>query len=326
MSYSVYAKLPDGRTIKYGKKLNSVTEVNAAMNEMKKDLKDAGITAKVGYRNDNPPAPSRTTAKKSQPKAAPKTPAKKTSKPDPLDRNLKEEISKSKSGSAKLIVNEIKPNVTIRQVVDSINKDGDTFKLVTGRSLEVTKKGYSVQWSTRDEYIVDAVCVAVARALGRRQYDVKSAWNYLGEYGNRENYGKKSTAQLTKKERETVPPGELPKVGTILYASWGYDQTNIDYYKVDQTKGSTMIHIIPIGEKYVERGGPYGDKVMPDPTHIREWDVLIDKERGDPPSKGKWCRWDPKYKCVRLGHYSGAPSAYLWTGGPQHQTDPMFGH
>ena len=326
MSYSVYAKLPDGRTIKYGKKLNSVTEVNAAMNEMKKDLKDAGITAKVGYQNDNPPAPSRSTPRKSQAKAAPKTPAKKTSKPDPLDRNLKEEISKSKSGSAKLIVNEIKPNVTIRQVVDSINKDGDTFKLITGRSLEVTKKGYSVQWSTRDEYIVDAVCVAVARALGRRQYDVKSAWNYLGEYGSKVSYGKRSTAQLTKKERETVPPGELPKVGTILYASWGYDQTNIDYYKVDQTKGSTMIHIIPIGEKYVEKGGPYGDKVMPDPTHIREWDVLIDKERGDPPSKGKWCRWDPKYKCVRLGHYSGAPSAYLWTGGPQHQTDPMFGH
>lgn len=326
MSYSVYAKLPDGRTIKYGKKLNSVTEVNAAMNEMKKDLKDAGITAKVGYQNDNPPAPSRTTVGKSQPKAAPKTAAKKTSKPDPLDRNLKEEISKSKSGSARLIVNEIKPNVTIRQVVDSINKDGDTFKLITGRSLEVTKKGYSVQWSRRDEYIVDAVCVAVARALGRRQYDVKSAWNYLGEYGNEANYGKRNTSQLTKKERETVSPGELPKVGTILYASWGYDQTNIDYYKVDQTKGSTMIHIIPIGEKYVERGGPYGDKVMPDPTHIREWDVIIDKERGDPPSKGKWCRWDPKYKCVRLGHYSGAPSAYLWTGGPQHQTDPMFGH
>lgn len=326
MSYSVYAKLPDGRTIKYGKKLNSVTEVNDALNEMKKDLKAAGITAKVGYRNDNPPAPSRTAAKKNQPKAAPKTSAKKTSKPDPLDRNLKEEISKSKSSTAKIIVNAIRPNVTIRQVVDSINKDGDTFKLVTGESIHITETGRSIQWSRRDEYIVDAVCVAVARALGRRQYDVKSAWNYLGEYGNRAGYGKKDTAQLTKKEREVHTPGQLPKVGTILVSSWGYDQTNIDFYKIDQVKGSTMVHIIPIGEKYVDRGGPYGDKVIPDPTHIREYDVIIDKDRGDPPSKGKWCKWNFEYNWVSLGNYSGAPRARIWDGRAEHQTDPMFGH
>lgn len=313
MSYSVYAKLPDGRTIKYGKKLNSVTEVNAAMNEMKKDLKDAGITAKVGYRNDNPPAPSRTTVGKSQPKAAPKTAAKKTSKPDPLDRNLKEEISKSKSGSARLIVNDIKPNVTIRQVVDSINKDGDTFKLVTGRSLEVTKKGYSVQWSRKDEYIVDAVCVAVARALGRRQYDVKSAWNYLGEYGSRANFGQKSTTQLTKKEREIIPPGELPKVGDVFYSSWGYDQTNIDFYVVEATKGKTMCYLVPVGNKTVESQGS-ADYVVPaigtSPGYSRY-------------GKGVWKKYNPKYKSFTMSSYE---TAHKWDGKPKYQTAFGYGH
>ena len=63
MTYTVYATLPDGRKLKYGKSLNTAAEVSAAMTEMKSDLKAARLTAKVGYVNNNPP------------KAVPKTPA-----------------------------------------------------------------------------------------------------------------------------------------------------------------------------------------------------------------------------------------------------------
>lgn len=313
MTYSVYATLPDGRKLKYGKKLNTVSEVNDAMNEMKKDLKDAGITAKVGYQNDNPPAPSRATTRKNQPKAAPKTPAKKTSKPDPLDRNLKDEISKSKSRTARLIADAIRPNVTLRQVVDSINKDGDTFKLVTGKSIQITETGMGVQWSRKDEYIVDAVCVAVARALGRRQYDVKSAWNYLGEYGNRANFGKRSTAQLTKKEKEIIPPGELPKVGDVFYSSWGYDQTNIDFYVVEATKGKTMCYLVPVGNKTVENQGS-ADYVVP---------VIGTSPGYSRYGKGVWKKYNPKYKSFTMSSYE---TAHKWDGKPKYQTAFGYGH
>lgn len=313
MSYTVYATLPNGKVLKYGRKLNSAAEVNEAMNEMRADLKSASISAKVGYKNDNPPAPSRTATGESQPKAAPKTPAKKTSKPDPLDRNLKEEVSKSKSRTARLIADAIRPNVTLRQVVDSINKDGDTFKLVTGESIQITKTGRGIQWSRKDEYIVDAVCVAVARALGRRQYDVKSAWNYLGEYGNRANFGQKSTTQLTKKEREIIPPGELPKVGDVFYSSWGYDQTNIDFYVVEATKGKTMCYLVPVGNKTVENQGS-ADYVVPaigtSPGYSRY-------------GKGVWKKYNPKYKSFTMSSYE---TAHKWDGKPKYQTAFGYGH
>lgn len=47
MSYTVYATLPNGKVLKYGRKLNSAAEVNEAMNEMRADLERAGIKAKV---------------------------------------------------------------------------------------------------------------------------------------------------------------------------------------------------------------------------------------------------------------------------------------
>ena len=330
MSYSVYATLPDGRTIKYGKKLNSVTEVNDALNEMKKDLKDAGITAKVGYRNDNPPAPPRTTARKSQPKAAPRTPAKKTSKPDPLDAKLldlmKERYDREPTGyhahdfgrqitlhKNREAMKIVRPSVTLGQVIDSINRRGNTFKLITGRDI--------TRASEDDEQIVSMTCAIVGKKLGLRSYKVEDVWD---PYGIRKRYGYADKGEQLAKVQKTV--GELPKVGTILYASWGYDQTNIDYYKITQTRGNTMVYIVPIGEKLAKGNNDRwrdGDDVLPDPSHIREFDVLIGKDRGDPPSKGKWCKWDFEYKWVRL---DSGTHAHLWDGRAHYQTDPMFGH
>lgn len=313
MTYTVYATLPDGRKLKYGKSLNTAAEVSAAMTEMKNDLKAAGLTAKVGYVNNDPPKAVPKTSSRTGTGSAPKTAKAKAAKPDRLDANLKDAVSKSKSRTAKLIVDAIRPNVTIRQVVDSINKDGDTFKLVTGESMNITHTGRAVQWTRRDEYIVDAVCVAVAHALGRRQYDVKSAWNYLGEYGNRATFGKKSTAQLTKKEREVIPAGELPKVGDIFYSCWGYDQTNIDYYEVTATKGSTMCFLTPIRSRVVEDHTSSRD-VVPVPGSIDPYNQ--NKE-------GSWHKYNPKYKSFRLSSFE---TAWKWDGRPRNETAPGWGH
>lgn len=44
------------------------------------------------------------------------------------------------------------------------------------------------------------------------------------------------------------------KVGDILEASWGYDQTNVDYYQVVGVKGK-MVEVREIGAKTVEGSG-----------------------------------------------------------------------
>ena len=36
------------------------------------------------------------------------------------------------------------------------------------------------------------------------------------------------------------------KVGDILYSSWGYEQTNIDFYQVAELNGSSMVTLKPV--------------------------------------------------------------------------------
>jgi hypothetical protein len=54
------------------------------------------------------------------------------------------------------------------------------------------------------------------------------------------------------------------EIGHILSASWGYDQTNIDYYKVIR-KTAAMVELRAIGQKFVEANSSMSEYVMPDP-------------------------------------------------------------
>jgi len=56
------------------------------------------------------------------------------------------------------------------------------------------------------------------------------------------------------------------EIGHILSASWGYDQTNIDYYKVIR-KTATMVELRAIGQKFVEAQSSMSEYVMPDPDN-----------------------------------------------------------
>lgn len=53
------------------------------------------------------------------------------------------------------------------------------------------------------------------------------------------------------------------KVGQILYDSWGYDQTNIDFYQVVGL-GAKSVKIRKIAQKYVRSGGFMCEYVTPD--------------------------------------------------------------
>lgn len=49
-------------------------------------------------------------------------------------------------------------------------------------------------------------------------------------------------------------PQEFLKVGDVLSASWGYDQTNIDYYQVTAVVGKRMVEICEIVSETQETG------------------------------------------------------------------------
>jgi len=99
------------------------------------------------------------------------------------------------------------------------------------------------------------------------------------------------------------------KIGDIFYSSWGYDQTNIDYYMVTKLIGKTMIEIVPIESKYDEtNSNQYQDALLP-------YKVVnpISKKLRRKVLKG----WKDELK-VRIEHWR---SAWIWDGKPKMATN-----
>lgn len=72
-----------------------------------------------------------------------------------------------------------------------------------------------------------------------------------------------------KRKAERATPHPL-KVGDILVSSWGYDQTNVDFYQVVSVPSAHFVEIRPIGGKTVEDSGNGYDRgnCVADPDHF----------------------------------------------------------
>lgn len=112
--------------------------------------------------------------------------------------------------------------------------------------------------------------------------------------------------RLAERKIERTQPSTL-KVGDILYTSWGYDQTNIDFYQVTATIGDRTVKARAIGSK-IDHSDTYSDY------------MVADKDR----FVGKEATYRVKYgNRIKIASYA---DAYLWDGKPKYQTNPMFGH
>jgi hypothetical protein len=59
------------------------------------------------------------------------------------------------------------------------------------------------------------------------------------------------------------------EVGDIFYTSWGYDQTNVDFYMITAFKGKTVT-VVEIGSKTVSGSeGCMSSSVLPDKSNVR---------------------------------------------------------
>jgi len=92
------------------------------------------------------------------------------------------------------------------------------------------------------------------------------------------------------------------EVGDIFVCSWGYDQTNIDFYKVVK-KTKTGVSIVPMSKKVIE----YSDRYMT--GKVLPGEVFV----GSKPIRRKLNKYGDKYY-ISINSFS---SAQKWSGRPE---------
>lgn len=79
-------------------------------------------------------------------------------------------------------------------------------------------------------------------------------------------YIDKQTEAAQRYEAQMNKDLEAIKEGAILYDSWGYEQTNIDFYKVIKRSG-VSVTLLPIGS-HVEQSGFMSGNASPDESNV----------------------------------------------------------
>ena len=99
--------------------------------------------------------------------------------------------------------------------------------------------------------------------------------------------------------------------GDILYASWGYEQTNIDFYKVKKLCGKTQVELVKIEKRQAdEQDSEYHISVIPYPAS--EYPKTFRRKVYNHTRPG-----------VLVNTYKWAT---LWDGKPKAETHPHYGH
>ena len=133
-------------------------------------------------------------------------------------------------------------------------------------------------------------------------------------------------------ETKDVPTKEAVTVGDYFTASWGYDQTNIDYYEAVAVSKTGRVKLQRIEQRIISRGCP-NDEVVPvpgayvgDPTGYKIPRFYFNGYAGQPEAFG-----ERKLVCyVRLNTYSSATRVardeFEAATIINNQTNPAFGH
>lgn len=87
------------------------------------------------------------------------------------------------------------------------------------------------------------------------------------------------------------------EAGHVLVSTWGYEQTNVDFYQVTRVVSATMVEVRPIGQTTIQDTGWASGKAVP----------LIDGFTG--PASRHRVTWGDH---VKVGHRH----ARLWEGRP----------
>lgn len=149
------------------------------------------------------------------------------------------------------------------------------------------------------------------KAAGFRWHNLKKLW-YAKQTPERMELAQKlsggnatETAPAVPVAREAVSKYGI-KVGDVFCDSWGYEQTNVEFYKVTKIISACKVEIVELGHTHVETYGPMSGTVVPN----------MDRPIGEPiqkmVSQSSWEKHDGTYhikinSCVTLTPWSGSP-------------------
>jgi len=123
----------------------------------------------------------------------------------------------------------------------------------------------------------------------------------------------KEREQSKEKYKEERQKPHTLKVGDILYCSWGYDQTNVDYFRVKSILGKRKIKIVGLG------------------TSLKD-DGLHDKATPSDEVGNHWTKKEDNFELVKIANSNNSVKissfayAYLWDGKAKYSTNPLLGH
>ena len=155
------------------------------------------------------------------------------------------------------------------------------------------------------------------KAAGFRWHNLKKLW-----------YAKQTPERMALAEKlsgDTVPAVAAPaatatkeivskygiKVGDILEDSWGYEQTNVEFYKVTKIISPCKIEIVEVGHTQLDAVSSMSCHVVPDVN--REIGERIEKMV----SQDSWEKQDGRYhvrinSSVSLTPWNGQPCYCSW--------------
>ena len=121
----------------------------------------------------------------------------------------------------------------------------------------------------------------------------------------------------TTRMTERKAAGHGLAVGQILVSSWGYDQTNVDFYIVTRLAGRKSVYLRKLAQNTVEITGWAQEQVSP---------LFLEMVDGEPVMRpnpvGDEFRAFAINGCVSFPRYSkhGYGSASKWSGTPKHSS------
>ncbi len=134
----------------------------------------------------------------------------------------------------------------------------------------------------------------------------KAINNWLEGLRRRKAYKDERKAQKRKALDEPNPA----KVGDILCSSWGYDQTNVDWYQVVEAKGKNTVVVRRIAANVTQTGWERGDC-----SPIK--DSFLDRHPAQTcrVNKGANGSYNIKVRSFAWAHYcpEGEKSSHFWT-------------
>ena len=178
---------------------------------------------------------------------------------------------------------------------------GDTYK------EEETDK-YLIVRGMKDGKPIGALWYG--RASKPQIYSTFSSEEQREEYIKRflNNKASDEEAKVKRREEQRLTKDHNFKVGDIFYTSWGYDQTNIDFYEVVKVRGSRL-DLRELRKETVGQSGTY-DEVKPIPGDYASDKIITISARADG-------------TVTRMSSFE-YPS--LWNGKPKYETNSYFGH